>query len=201
MRRRTLAAAHGGKPGGGIPQKYTPVGFLQSSGTQYIDVGLTLTQNSGIRIDLQLVRAMTGNLFGARETAAKNNFSAYILKSPTRIYFDFGSSSTNRRYFDYSLKRTTFEVDKSGVKLNGSLAASFAAVDDFETPTALLFDIGNTDGNTKIAAKIYGCKFFENGELTADLRPCLDADGAPCFYDTVRRKALYNQGAGSFTWG
>lgn len=68
--------------------------------------------------------------------------------------------------------------------------------------TIYLFARHTTTGATNMSkSQIYYCRFYENGELVCDMRPCLDADGVPCMYDLIRRRTLYNQGTGSFAWG
>ena len=39
-----------------------------------------------------------------------------------------------------------------------------------------------------------------NGVLIQELKPCLDSDGIPCFYDTVSDSYFYNQGSGKFNY-
>ena len=53
----------------GLPDDFTPVSFLQSSGSQYIDTGRKLTQDSDITIDFRIVGEINRNagIFGSRE--------------------------------------------------------------------------------------------------------------------------------------
>ena len=63
----------------GLPDDFTPVNFLQSSGSQYIDTGRKLTQDSDITIDFSIVGEIKRNagIFGSRESASKNNLTLF----------------------------------------------------------------------------------------------------------------------------
>ena len=90
-------------------------------------------------------------------------------------------------------------MNRAGVCVNDILKKSWSDVADFETPTnGLIFDVGNNNwtGN-KAVMRLYS---YTDGDAQR-LVPCLDANGVPCLYDLIGKTALYNQGAGSFTWG
>ena len=65
--------------GGTIPGGYTALEYIQSSGTQYIDTGRKLTQDSDITIDFMIVGTKNRNagIFGSRESASKNNLALF----------------------------------------------------------------------------------------------------------------------------
>ena len=54
----------------GLPEGYTALEYIQSSGTQYIDTGRKLTQDSDITIDLMIVgeKYRSAGIFGSRES-------------------------------------------------------------------------------------------------------------------------------------
>lgn len=97
------------------------------------------------------------------------------------------------------MERTKIQINKAGVWVNDILKKSWSDVADFETPTnGLIFDVGNNNwSGNKAVMRLYG---YTDGDAQR-LVPCLDANGAPCLYDLIGKTALYNQGAGSFTWG
>ena len=97
------------------------------------------------------------------------------------------------------MERTKIQINKSGAWVNDILKKSWSDVADFETPTnGLIFDVGNNNwSGNKAVMRLYG---YTDGDAQ-QLVPCLDANGVPCLYDLIGKTALYNQGAGSFTWG
>lgn len=184
----------------GLPDDFTPVSFLQSSGSQYIDTGRKLTQDSDITIDFSIVGGInrSAGIFGSRESASKNNLTL-VLDMDARFLVDFSEYRQHRFITAASLERTKIQINKAGVWVNDILKTSWSDVADFETPTnGLIFDVGNNNwtGN-KAVMRLYS---YTDGDAQR-LVPCLDANGVPCLYDLIGKTALYNQGAGSFTWG
>ena len=64
----------------GLPDGYTAVEYIQSSGTQYIDTGRKLTQDSDITIDFSIVGEIyrDAGIFGSRQSALKNNLTLFF---------------------------------------------------------------------------------------------------------------------------
>ena len=185
----------------GLPDDFTPVSFLQSSGSQYIDTGRKLTQDSDITIDFSIVGEIyrDAGIFGSRQSALKNNLTLFQNKNPIVFSGDFSEYRQHRFLMTLTLERTKIQINKAGVWVNDILKKSWSDVADFETPTnGLIFDVGNNNWtNNKAVMRLYS---YTDGDAQ-QLVPCLDANGVPCLYDLIGKTALYNQGAGSFTWG
>ena len=185
----------------GLPDDFTPVNFLQSSGSQYIDTGRKLTQDSDITIDFKIVGEINRNagIFGSRESASKNNLALFRDVGSNFFAGDFSEYRQHRFTTALSLERTKIRMNKFDVWINDILKKSWSDVADFETPTnGLIFDVGNNNwSGNKAVMRLYS---YTDGDAQ-QLVPCLDANGVPCLYDLIGKTALYNQGAGSFTWG
>ena len=185
----------------GLPSNYTAVNYLQSSGTQYIDTGRKLTQESDITIDFQIVeKNVNTGIFGSRESAAKNNLAMFQNYAGSSVLVgDFSEYLKHRVTMPKTFERVKIQMNKNGVWVNDILKKSWSDVADFETPTnGLIFDVGNNNwtGN-KAVMRLYS---YTDGDAQR-LIPCLDADGVPCLYDLIGKTVMYNQGSGSFTWG
>ena len=185
----------------GLPDGYTALEYIQSSGTQYIDTGRKLTQDSDITIDFSIVGEIyrDAGIFGSRQSALKNNLTLFQNKNPIVFSGDFSEYQKHRFSVASSLERTKIQINKAGVWVNDILKKSWSDVADFETPTnGLIFDVGNNNWtNNKAVMRLYS---YTDGDAQR-LVPCLDANGVPCLYDLIGKTALYNQGAGSFIWG
>ena len=175
--------------------------YIQSSGTQYIDTGRKLTQESDITIDFKIVGEIIRNagIFGSRTSALKNNLALFQSVSPNVFAGDFSEYQKHRFATASSLERMKIQMNKNGAWANDILKKSWSDIADFETPTnGLIFDVGtNNWTNNKAVMRLYS---YTDGDAQR-LVPCLDANGVPCLYDLIGKTALYNQGAGSFTWG
>lgn len=181
-----------------LPEGYTALEYIQSSGTQYIDTGRKLTQDSDITIDFKLINNHKSvDIFGSRESAAKNNLA--MFRDGGLFVGDFSEYPKYRFKTNSSFNRTKIRMNKTGVLVNGVLNTYWSGVANFETPTnGLIFDVGNNNwtGN-KAVMQLYS---YTDGN-TQKLVPCLDTEGVPCMYDLVSQKPFYNAGTGSFTWG
>lgn len=181
-----------------LPEGYTALEYIQSSGTQYIDTGRKLTQDSDITIDFKLINNNKSvGILGSRESAAKNNLA--MFRDGDLFAGDFSEYPKYRFKTNSSFNRTKIRMNKTGVLVNGVLNTSWSGIANFETPTnGLIFDVGNNNwtGN-KAVMQLYG---YADGNAQK-LVPCLDANGVPCMFDLVSQKPFYNQGSGSFTWG
>ena len=189
------------KSGGGLPSGYTAVNYLQSSGSQYIDTGRKLTQDSDITIDFMIVGKINRNagIFGSRESASKNNLALFQVTQPNAFNGDFSEYQNHRLSVDASLNRIKIRMNKAGGWVNDILKKSWSKFANFETPTnGLIFDVGNNNWtNNKAVMRLYS---YTDGDAQL-LIPCLDTNGVPCLYDLISKTTLYNQGTGSFTWG
>ena len=185
----------------GLPDDFTPVNFLQSSGSQYIDTGRKLTQDSDITIDFKIVgeKRRNAGIFGSRESAFKNNLALFQVVGPDVFNGDFSEYQNHRLSVDSSLNRIKIRMNKAGGWVNDILQKSWSDVADFETPTnGLIFDVGNNNwSGNKAVMRLYS---YTDGDAQR-LVPCLDTNGVPCLYDLIGKTALYNQGTGAFTWG
>ena len=201
MTRRRAMMMQKAQQGGNLPKGYTAVEYIQSSGTQYIDTGRKLTQDSDITIDFRIVGEINrdAGIFGSRQSASENNLTLFQNKNPIVFSGDFSEYQKHRFTAASSLERTKIRMNKSGVWVNDILKKSWSDVADFETPTnGLIFDVGNNNwSGNKAVMRLYS---YTDGDAQR-LVPCLDANGVPCLYDLIGKTALYNQGAGSFTWG
>ena len=200
MNRRRLMALK--KSGGGLPSGYTAVDYLQSSGAQWIDTGYKYGIDSDIEVKFGTYA--NGTLLGAQDSD-DNNYKFVIVIIGDNLWTGRGNSVVLNMYNMIKpliLKNMSslFKLidstgkEKSEASNNPNYVGSQLSIYLFarHTPT------GTTN---MIKSQIYYCRFYENGELVCDMRPCLDADGVPCMYDLIRQQTLYNKGTGSFTWG
>lgn len=209
MRRRLMAFE---KSGGGLPEGYTAVNYLQSSGTQWIEMGVAPNQNTKavLKIKINDFNGIHGSsLIGSRtDTNSNDQFFTYLDGvGGGRFLFrvdgqpratPWGEVTTNNIYI----------VTLSGTEMKAELEDGTAvfsttfSVSDFEpTVTMALFRSKPLELNRGFRGRIYSCKHYSGDELIQDFVPCLDTEGVPCMFDLVSQKPFYNVGTGSFTWG
>ena len=190
------------KSSGGLPEGYTAVDYIQTSGEQWIDTGYKYGVSSDIEVKFDV--STGGTLLGARDSddnkykfaVALSGNSLWIIRNVSAVFDISGMTKP------LILKNTgdLFKLtDNTGIEkrewadTTGYIGSQLSLY---------LFARHDSTGATNMnKSLIYYCRFYENGELVCDMRPCLDADGVPCMYDLIRQRTLYNQGKGSFTWG
>ena len=203
MNRRRLMAFE--KSSGGLPEGYTAVNYLQSSGTQWIDTGYRYGASSDVEIKFSAPDTDNGTDLGAQDSSAAK-YKFVIVLVGELIWLGRGSDGNNIHVDGMQKPITLRNIGKLFKVTDDTGKERTRTVEDagYVGPerTIYLFARHNTTGATNMSkSQIYYCRFYENGELVCDMRPCLDADGVPCMYDLIRRRTLYNQGSGSFTWG
>lgn len=208
MNRRRLMAFE--KSGGGLPEGYTAVNYLQSSGTQWIEMGVAPNQNTKAVLKIIINNFNSGlgaSLIGGRTNANSNDqFFTYLDGVDGGRFLFRMDGQTKAISWTGLATNKIYIVTLSGTEMKAELEDGTVAfsrtfsVSDFEsTVTMALFKSKSLDNG--FWGRIYSCKHYSGDELIQDFVPCLDTGGVPCMFDFVSRKPFYNKGSGSFTWG
>lgn len=185
----------------GWRRNYVELEYLESTGTQYIDTGVILTQDSDIF--LSFVFYGGSGIFGSREGANENNIEVAYLNGGMTADF------TNSSYGAYRLFVSGLVGEKIDCVLNKELRSFNDVViykrceDKISTiKNAYLFAVSGKPSNAELmAGVVYYCKIYNDDVLVRDFIPVLDEDGVPCMYDRVTNEFFYNQGTGQFIAG
>lgn len=175
------------------------VGYIESSGTQYIDTGFKPNNNTRVVMDVDILQTDVGPIFGTRTGIGGISFVTWVMKD-TQFRDDFGSGSTNEVNVSSVLGRITIDKNKN-VCAFGATSTSHSLY-TFQLSTNLLLFAVTTDGNIddrKLSGRLYACKVYDNDVLIRDYAPALDVSGVACLYDKVSEQYVYNAGTGSFT--
>lgn len=194
----------------GLPEGYTAVDYLQSSGTQWIEMGVAPNQNTKavLKIKINVLGSAGATLIGSRTDINFNNqFTTYLDDyGGGRFLFRMDGQPEAISWKGLTTNKI-YIVTLSGTEMKAELEDGTAvfsktfSVNDFtSTVTMALFRAKGVSG-AYFQGRIYSCKHYNGDKLIQDFVPCLDANGKPCMYDFVSRKPFYNKGAGSFTWG
>ena len=206
MRRRLMMLK---KSGGGLPEGYTAVNYLQSSGTQWIEMGVAPNQNTKavLKIKINEFTRQGATLIGSRtDTNSNDQFFTYLdYIGGGRFLFRVDGQPETIPWKGLTTDKI-YTVTLSGTEMKAELEDGTAvflktfSVSDFtSTVTMALFK--SKPFNNGFQGRVYSCKHYSGDELIQDFQPCLDAEGVPCMFDFVSQKPFYNVGTGSFTWG
>lgn len=189
-------------PSSRLPEGYTEVQYIQSSGTQWIDTGFKPNQNTRIKMDCNVIGFNSGDafLFGARIASGNTAFCLAADDANTRWFALYGNAVQNP---------TGTCVGKHSIDFNQNVLTLDGKNFTFEKTTfqssynLLLFATitnGNVDSQRGKMA-VYACQIFDNGNLIRDFVPCIDPTGAVGLYDLVGGKFYGNTGTGVFLAG
>lgn len=182
-----------------VPVKVSKIKYIESTGTQYIDTGVKLNQDSKVELELLLTDG-NGNVFGSRTSATENNFT--IILSSNQVTLDFQNYANNRLSKSISKNsKMYYSLSKDGMVIDDT-KGEIKTYSSFETPeNAYIFDVsGNSWIKTKAKARLYYCKIYDGDTLIRDFIPILDKDNIACLYDNVEGLYYYNQGEGEFNY-
>lgn len=201
--RRGLLIANS-QQGGVLPQGYTQVNYLESTGTQYINTGVLANNNTVTEIvaDWQNWIGTSPNgveLFGVR--SGDNTYYELLLDNTNpSVYYQFGNSTPSVSATLGSKK--TYKAGKNVLYVDG-ISVGSANMNTFSNSYGLTLFALNNKGNyeREAKAKIYSAKIWDDTTLVRDLIPCLDNNNVPCMYDTISKQTFYNAGTGEFLYG
>lgn len=207
MKRRLMAFE---KSGGGLPSSYTAVDYLQSTGTQWIEMGVAPNQNTKavLKIKINTFTSRGASLIGSRtDINSDDQFTTYLDDyGGTRFLFRMYGQPKTTSWTGLTTNKI-YIVTLSGTEMKAELedgtavfSKTFSVPDFTSTVTMALFRSKGVSG-AYFQGRIYSCKHYSGDELIQDFVPCLDTDSVPCMFDLVSRKPFYNVGTGSFTWG
>lgn len=192
--------------GGGatlLPDGYTQLFYIQSTGTQYIDTGFKPSGNSGIVVDYQQVGTILYQdpLFGARQSENQSAFAIWLSTNTTYPQYGNVYYNTNPISIDNNT-RLIYKLDK-GVASCGDKTVSFGQSSFTSSYNLVLFSL-NTAGTVdtrRISGKLYSCKIYDNDQIVRNFIPCKNPSGIVGLYDVVNSQFYRNAGTGEFIAG
>lgn len=178
-----------------LPDRTKFVNYLQATGTQYIDTGYKPNSNTTIEVKYNSLTTSNtiGCVIGSDAGWLSNECSIYLN------VFAFGTKSTSLS--TATAKDVTVKLDKGTAYRDGTQV--WTNSETFTSSYALTLFALNRSGSVQefFSGRIYSAKIWDNGNLVRDFVPCIDSNGAACFYDNVSGAFYYNAGTGEFGAG
>ena len=189
----------------GLPSDYTPVEYLESTGTQWIQTDYCPCSETKIKSDCYFVQTGTNGRFfgnGSTYSGGTDTFTTFMSAYTTgAIILDFADVRKDRNNYNLSVGDHSFVVDKNGIEIDGKLELQTNHTKTFKSSNPLsFFANGGLLSQAGDYWKIYNFIIYENDELKQSFVPYLDPTGTPCMYDTVTQTTYYNAGTGDFLY-
>lgn len=182
-----------------LPDGYTQLEYIQSSGSQYINTGFKPNQDTKISITVDFPLSGTTWLYGGRTSAGSNSLG-FLCEGGNHYRFDYASSIN-----ELATKPTgkfTIDSDKNKCYINGELVLT-ATYTTFASPVNMYIFNNNNNGSLSggSSAKLYNCSIYNNGVLIRSFIPCKNASGTVGLYDSINNQFYQNAGSGTFIAG
>ena len=185
---------------------YTPIEYLESTGTQWIDTGVVPNNDTGVNIDV----AWLGNFGGERQilgTRYNNDDVRFYVPFLYDGHFGYGWGSWSESNINcaidtiYNIKfnylnNRVITINNNDISiLNSNLPQNTTG------ETLPLFAAFYMHLKLMLTGRIYKVQITKGTDLVRDFIPVLDGNGTPCMYDKVEHKFYYNAGTGQFIAG
>ena len=200
-----LGAARGWAAGT-LPDGYTELEYIESSGTQYINTGIAPKTTTRVVCDFQYTA--TSGQCGWGSTGSKESFFFGVAGDGAFKASVSGNFTVSPTGVAADTDRHTFDISMSALKLDGTAFAN-ATTSPFSNAasgnTLYLFALhaGWSPYVVNYASmRIYSCKIYDGETLVRDFVPVVrTSDSKAGLYDLETDAFFGNAGSGSFTAG
>ena len=180
-----------------LPDGYTEVEYIESTGTQYIDTGIYATNKTLVNAKLYTENNGNRNWFGGSAYTDNNNF-VFNSYSQKKLEYEYGSKNWYVSDVEDSIVGEIFTIKYGNgvIKINDKKIVDLPTDSFVDTLTLTIFDRNGNGGY--IDGRLYYFKIYEGNSLVRDFIPVLDNNNVACLYDKVEEKTYYNKGTGTF---
>lgn len=187
---------YGNSKQGELPDGYTQLEYIESTGTQYIDLNYTPSNETRIDIDFQVTTLGAGRFAGSTTFDTK----AFSIGMGINKNFSIRFYSATAYTFSGDTNRHIATLNKNNFYLDGVLKKSFPTNTFTSNYKLSLFRYGEGTGYLGLI-KLYSAKIYTSGNMEYNLIPCKNSTGVVGLYDTINNVFYTNAGTGDFTAG
>lgn len=179
-----------------LPSGYTPLEYIESTGSQYVDTGFAPGYTSGYRIDFQLTTASSSDLtlMGSLNPnicfLGGNSQFQYAYKSGTGASGSFGANDTKRHVWSLN-----FRNDQKAILDQTSKDLTAMSEDNAKTAYIFASHYDKPIVYGQISARAFRVEMSNGANLVRDFIPCTNPSGEVGLYDDVNG-VFYGDAAG-----
>ena len=188
LRRRAMYKA------GELPIGYKRCNYLESTGKQTLNTGLTPVYGDEIHV-IAYRTSNANSMFYASGTLTVTSGGDSELYCRYFTSTKKGATQVSQRNFPADSKYHHIMLSRGGFYADGNFVKSLPG-ERAEAGTMIIFKGTSSYGRIRIK------RFYitRDGAYTLNLIPALDRNGTPCMYDTVSKKTFYNERTGEFLY-
>ena len=176
-----------------LPAGYQRCNYIESTGTQTINTGLTPVYGDEINVIAYRTSALNSMFYASGTLTVTSSIDVFYCRyftsnNKSAIEIPMSNFPADAQYHHIMVSKDGFYADGNFVKaLPGERA---------EANTLIIFRGTNALGKLRIK------RFYitRDGSYTLNLIPALDRNGTPCMYDTVSKQTFYNERTGEFLY-
>ena len=182
-------------PSSHLPEGYTEVQYIQSSGAQYVDTGFKPNQDSRVLIKLSTSETGSHTVFGADLGWTDDGFALGVGFTHHGKETGTISGLNNGSPHEVDFNKNIISMDGNPVLTMGNST--------FSVPHNLALFANNRAGGIqeKTTMVLYYCRIYDGNTIIRGYIPCKNAAGAVGLYDLIGQKFYGNAGTGSFAAG
>lgn len=179
-----------------LPDGYTYVPYIESTGTQYINTFINPTPTTKIVLDAQLTSTSGASAYYGAFDENCGMMGTFISNG---LQVGYGTQRTTISGID-GLSRLTIEHQYDQVLINGTSYTVKSVKDATCTNYLYLCTINQSSsyGTYPTKMKLYSCQIYLSGSLVRDFVPCINSSGVAGLYDLVNNAFYTNAGTGVF---
>lgn len=191
-----------------LPDEYQRVEYVEGTGTQYIDSGITPGSNTDIELKFNYtttdLTSSSSRIFGSRGIGSSDR-CFYIGLNNTRWYINYNNTSNYSLGIDWGKIDTNIHIIKNnGVEFyfDGTNVVTFPSGTFTGAYTAIIFGANSKGTILASPSRVYSCKIKQSGVLVANYIPCYrKSDNEIGLFNLVNGTFKTNAGEGIFKIG
>lgn len=208
----TLVAGYGGGGGSVLPDGYTQLEYIESTGTQYIDTGLYTKAGQTYYIDCVRPGGIgsTTNFMGNNLATGCGMF-LQNGQGGGDLWFRFGTANYQSANDGDKISARQIKIDSTGMYKYNPVSKAYellvanpttSVVEDSSIHNILFGRTTGTSTRQLDSVMIFYFKCEENGVAVRDMYPAIrNLDGVLGMYDIVNDVFYTNAGTGTFNGG
>lgn len=183
----------------------TPVEYLESSGTQYIDTGISTAEGicAEVKFKLNSITSTSQVVFGkvGSTTPPMSRYWFGAQGSSLKWYYAVNEYITTSANADADIHTVVLDTVNNVCTLDGETIATFGNLNSNSETISLFSVFYQGSLNNPMSGRIYYTKILNNGTLVRDFIPCKDENNVGYMFDKVTHSLYANAGTGAFVVG
>lgn len=187
------------------------VEYLESTGTQYINTGINISNNIKFGLDILSQNETLGNFFGARQTTSSGMLTLFTKNesgaTDNGIRYQYGTKTAyiaNHKLIDLNTRVNFNNITDTKTFIYDNYTTSYSAAAVANTFSVALpiylFAMNNNGTPSYSSYRCYCLKLINGSTVVRDLVPVRKGN-VGYMYDRVSKQLFENEGTGDFIIG